>query len=89
MSTQHGPVVIKPISEVAEFQRNLIPVSIPEKYTLKPMFKNVANEESIRNGVIAFRDFLLLFCDILTSEGHLYAKAPKNPNSMADYEVKT
>ena len=85
MSTQHGPVVIKPISEVAEFQRNLIPASIPVDYTLKPMFKNLKSEECIRNGVVAFKDFLLLFCDILASDGHLYAKAPKKPNSMADY----
>jgi len=85
MSTHHGPVVIKPICEVAEYQRNLIPANIPETYALKPMFKSVAEESSIRNGIVAFRDFLYLFCDLLISDGQLYANPPKKPTSMADY----
>ena len=85
MSAQHGPIVIKPINDVAEFQRNLIPVNIPETYTLKLMFASIASEDNIRNGVVAFRDFLLMFCDMLITDGHLYAKAPKKPSSMADY----
>ena len=83
MSTH--PVTLKPISDVAEFQKNLIPVNIPETYTLKPMFKSIASEENIRNGIIAFRDFLLLLCDRLISDGHLFAKPPKTPNNMTDY----
>lgn len=47
---------------------------------LKPMFENVASEENIRNGVIAFRDFLYVFCDRLISDGHLYAKPQKTKN---------
>ena len=85
MSTQHGPVVIKPISEVAQFQKNLIPANISETYSIKPMFKNIASDEEIRKGVIAFRDFLYIFCDCLISDGHLYTKPPKKPGSMADY----
>ena len=63
----------------------MIPVNIQEDYSLKPIFKSLTSDENIRNGVIAFRNFLLLFCDILISDGHLYAKAPKKPSSMADY----
>jgi len=86
MSTQHGgPITLKPISEVAKFHKKLIPANIPEIYALKPMFVNVANEENIRNGVVAFRDFLYLFCNRLISDGHLYAKPPKTPKSEADY----
>lgn len=85
MSTQHGPIILKPISEVAKFQKNLIPAHIPEVYALKPIFKMVASEENIRNGVIAFRDFLYLFFDRLISEGNLFAKPPTKPQSMADY----
>jgi len=84
MST-HGPVVIRPISEVAEFQKNLIPVDIPGNYTLKHIFNDVAGEDCIRDGVVAFRDFLILFCDLLITDGHLYAKATKKPASIADY----
>jgi len=77
MSTNHGPVIQKPISEIAKYLKDLIPANIPETYALKPMFENVASEEDIRNGVVAFRDFLYLFCDHLISDGHLYFKLKK------------
>jgi len=63
----------------------MIPANIPGTYALKPMFESVAGEGDIRSGVIAFRDFLLLFCDRLISDGHLFAKPPKKPKSMDDY----
>jgi len=85
MTTQHEPLTVKPISQVAKFLKNLIPANIPKTYALKPMFENISTETNIRNGVVAFRDFLYLFCDRLISDGHLYAKAPKKPSSMADY----
>ena len=85
MSTQHAPVIIKPISEVAKYQRNLIPVNIPETYALKPMFMSVGDESCIRNGIVAFKDFLYILCDTLLFDGHLYAKPPKKPAHMADY----
>ena len=85
MDLQHEPITVKPISEIAQFQRNLIPAHIPEKYTLKPMFKSIADEDNIQSGIVAFRDFLYSFCDSLISDGHLYAKPPKKPTSMADY----
>lgn len=84
MSAYHE-VTLKPINEVAKFQKNLIPANIPDTYRIKPMFESVASEESIRSGVIAFRDFLLSFCDRLISDGDLYAKPPKNPSNMTDY----
>lgn len=86
MSTNHGgPVTQKPISEIAKYIKNLIPTSIPETYALKPMFRNIASEENIRKGVIAFREFLYLFCDRLISDGHLYVKLQKKPKSETDY----
>lgn len=79
MSANHGETVMQqPISEYVKYIKNLISVNIPETYTLKPLFENVANEENIRNGVIAFRDFLYTFCGRLLSDGHLYAKPQKN-----------
>lgn len=85
MSTQHGPITIKPINEVAEYLRNLIPPDIPGDYALKPMFEGLADEQDIRNGIIAFRDFLYLFCDCLITKGDSYAKPPKKPSGIADY----
>jgi len=81
----HHEVMLKPINEIAEFKKNLIPVNIPDTYALKPMFESIADEENIRNGVVAFRDFLYLFFDRLITDGHSYAKPPKKPSSMADY----
>ncbi len=81
MSTNHGDAVMqKPISEYAAYVTSLIPANIPDAYALKSMFENVASEESIRIGVVAFRDFLYLFCDRLISDGHLYTKPQKTKN---------
>ena len=86
MNTHHDePVTQKPIGDIATYLKNLIPANIPETYTLNPMFERVASEENIRKGVIAFRDFLYLFCDYLISDGHLYVKPQKNPKSATDY----
>jgi len=54
-------------------------------YALKPVYENIASAESIRSGVVAFRDFLCLFFDRLIDNGHLYAKSPNKPTSVADY----
>jgi len=85
MTSQHDPIMIKPINEVAEYLKNLVPPNIPEMYSLKPMIKNISDEENIRSGVIAFRDFIYLFCDCLISAGSAYAKPPKKPSGMKDY----
>ena len=78
-------VTLKPIGDVARYLKNLIPAGIPETYALKPVFESVANEDTIRNGVIAFREFLNLLCDRLISDGYTFAKPPKTPTSMTDY----
>ncbi|KAB3535261.1 hypothetical protein F8154_07415 [Alkaliphilus pronyensis] len=86
MSTHHdGPVTQQSISEIAKYIKNLIPANIPETYELKPVFKNIASQKDVRRGVIAYRDFLHLFCDRLISDGHLYFKLKKNPKSATDY----
>lgn len=66
------------ISDMARYIKNIIPPSIPETYTLKPMFKHISGEENIRNGILAFRDFLYLVCDRLIADGSLYEKSVKN-----------
>ncbi len=81
----HGPVIQKPINELAKQFRNLIPANIPEGYTVKSMFEDIASQENIRKGVIAYRDFLYLFCDRLISDGDLYFKLQKKPKNDTDY----
>ncbi len=79
MSEQHGPIVLKPINDIAQLIKNLIPTNVPDYYAIKPRFYSIASEEAIRNGVIAYRNFLFLFYDRLSSDGHLYVKLPKKP----------
>jgi hypothetical protein len=85
MTTDHGPVMQKSINDIAKYLKNLIPAKLAENYPLKPMFKNIASENDIREGVVAFRDFLYLFCDYLSLEGHLFFKLKKNPKNATDY----
>ena len=73
MSAYHE-VILKPISEVAEYKKSLIPANIPKTYALKPIFEKVANEDDIRKGIIAFRDFLYIFFARLAADGHLQAR---------------
>jgi hypothetical protein len=86
MSGEHGgPIKLKPIGEVAEHIKNLLPVNIPEFYPLKPRFKSIASEEKIRKGVVAYRDFLRLFLNRVISDGHLYFAPLKKPKNTHDY----
>lgn len=64
----------KTISEMAQYIKNLIPSTIPETYKIKPMFLDIADEETIRKGVLAFRELLYSVCDLLINEGSVYEK---------------
>lgn len=83
----HGPVIVLSINELASYLRNMIPASIPESYKLKERFAGVADEATIRQGVLAFRNFLYVFCDYLISDGHDYFKPRKNPKKDTDYPL--
>jgi hypothetical protein len=85
MSEGHGPVRLRPLSEVAEYLKKIIPVNIPQAYALKPMFLSIAGEERIRDGVIAFRDFLRLLCERLITDGSAFDKPPAKPKNDLDY----
>ena len=85
MSTSHGEAVMqKPIGEYAKFMRNLVPVNIPGMYTLRQEIGGIADENIIRDGVIAFRGFLYTFYDRLITDGHTVA-TPKKTKNPADY----
>lgn len=48
------------LKDLTKHLKGLLPIEIPETYAINPMFGKNANEEDIRNGVTAFRDFLLI-----------------------------
>jgi len=79
------PVTLKPIDEVVKYKRSLLPTYIPNRYALKSLFNEFADEEVVRNGVVAFRNFLHTLFDCLISDGHQFAIPPKKPAGMADY----
>lgn len=62
----------KTLKDMAKHLRNVITSEIPETYSINPMFFNISNEENIREGVLAFRTFLYLLCDILIAEADSY-----------------
>lgn len=80
-----GDFMQKTIGEMARYVKNIIPSNIPEAYTLKTIFQHIASEETIRNGVLAFRDFLYLICDRLIAEGSLYDKPVKNTHNSTSH----
>lgn len=73
------------ISDMARYIKNIIPLNIPERYTLKPMFEHVSSEENIRNGILAFRDLLYLVCDRLIADGSIYDKPAKNTQNNVSH----
>lgn len=67
---------------MARYIKNIIPSNIPKDYTIKEMFKQISGEENIRNGILAFRDFLYLICDRLIDDGSKYDKPVKNTQNI-------
>ena len=74
----------KPLRDIARHLKNIILSEIPDTYAIKPMFKDVFDEESIRKGVIVLRDFLFRFCDYLIINGDLYDKPKKIAHPFSD-----
>ena len=70
----------KSISEMAQFMKSILPAEIPETYKVNPMFEGITDEESIRNGILAYRDFLQILYDQLIENGSRYDK----PSSQTD-----
>jgi hypothetical protein len=74
----------KPLRDIARHLKNIILSEIPDSYAIKPMFTSISDDESIRRGVIALRDFLYRLCDYLTINGDLYDKPKKIAHPFSD-----
>ena len=68
----------KTLSEILEYLKILIPADIPENYQLKTMLTKISNEDNIRKGVLAFRDFLYQLYNRMIADNSLYDVPPKN-----------
>lgn len=74
----------KTLKDMAKHLKNVITPEIPETYAINPMFENISNEENIREGVLAFRNFLYQLCDVLIVEGDSYDNHKKNAHVFDD-----
>jgi len=62
----------KTLGDAARHIKSIIPPETTEMYEINPVLLNIANEESIREGVCAFRLFLIRLYDVLAGDAHLY-----------------
>jgi len=74
----------KTLKDMAKHLKNVITAEIPETYEIDPMFEDIADEEDIREGVLAFRNFLYRLCDLLIVEGDSYDNHKKNAHAFDD-----
>ena len=74
----------KTLKDMAKHLKNVITPEIPETYEIDPMFENISNEENIREGVLAFRNFLYQLCDVLIVEGDSYDNHKKIAHAFDD-----
>jgi len=69
------------LNDAAFYLKGIIPANIPKSYALKPMFYTISSEKNIHSGILAYRDFLYILCDLLIADGRLYDRSPKNAGS--------
>lgn len=62
----------KTLRDMVKHLKLLIPVDIPESYTINVTFEDIPSDENIREGVLAFRDFMYRLCDVLIADGDSY-----------------
>nr|WP_308628671.1 hypothetical protein [uncultured Eisenbergiella sp.] len=74
----------KPLRDIAGHLKNIVLSEIPESYPIKSIFTSISDEESIRKGVFAFRDFLYRLCDYLIINGDLFDKPKKIAHPFSD-----
>jgi len=71
----------KPLRDFANHLKEIIQ-DIPANYAICPIYKSIADEENIRNGVLAFRDFLSQFFDYVSANADLHDKPKPNANRV-------
>ena len=73
--------LIKPLKDFAKHMKDLIQ-DIPADYAIDSLYKSIANEDGIRNGIVAFRGFLCQFFDCIIENAHLHDKPKPNTNRV-------
>jgi hypothetical protein len=76
----------KTLPDVASYLKEIMVPGTNEAYTIKPAYINIYDEESIREGVLAFRSFLVRLYDVLYTKGDVYDTSKKVAH---EYENRT
>jgi hypothetical protein len=67
----------KTLGDVAEYLQSILAPETNGTFTINPLFKNIANDEKIREGVFAFRQFLHQCYGALTINSEKYDSPKK------------
>ncbi|MFV0395546.1 MAG: hypothetical protein ACK5LC_14360 [Coprobacillaceae bacterium] len=73
----------KTLNELAQHLKMIMP-EIPETYSINPILKNISDEDNIKKGVLAYREFLSHLYDILINEGEKYDSHKKVAHEYED-----
>lgn len=76
----------KTLQDVASYLKEITVPKTQEAYSIKPAYTNVSDEDSIRQGVLKFRAFLIRLYDTLYSTGQEYDNCKKVAH---EYENRT
>ena len=79
----------KTIGDMARYLKQILPVDIPETYAINSMFTSISDEDNIRNGVIAFRNYLYRACDCLIEDKSLCDIPIKGKKKFSDETTLT
>lgn len=79
----------KTIGNLTKYMKEIIPKSIPESYAIDPMFRSISDDESIRAGVLSFREFLYQFCDCVIADEDISQITKKGKEKFSDETTLT
>ena len=74
----------KTLSEMARYLQKMLPPEIPVNFEIDVMFHDIADDESIRKGVLAFRDFMYRLYSRLSAKGGPFDKPKKEAHEFSD-----
>lgn len=76
----------KTLLDVASYLKEIMVPETHEAYAINPVYTNISAEESIHEGVLAFRAFLVRLYDVLYAKGDVYDNCKKVAH---EYENRT
>ncbi len=76
----------KSLSDVASYLKEIMVPATHEAYAINPVYANGLDDQNIRDGILAFRSFLVRLYDVLYEKGDIYDNTAK---AAHEYENRT